>query len=162
MNHINDSTQEFPSPSVCAGSVAFLFAQASPQELDTTMCTLGAASKVAPFGPGWRFPAGSQPLLDFDLIEDVEDYAIDLIWKAWCWYIPLLDAVGVGPQDAVILKVVVRNEPSAHKALRTFALRLLDNHRGAVKDSVTNQVWTRDEIENDTIRGGQKFFGHWG
>lgn len=98
-------------------------------------------------------------MLDCDLIEDVEDYADDLVWESWRWYIPLLQALGVEPEDAIILNVAVSNEPPALKALRTFALRLLDSHHGVVKDSNTNQVWTWEEIANDSIRGGQKFFG---
>ena len=84
---------------------------------------------------------------------------MDLVWESWRWYIPLLEARGVGSEDGLILRIAVRNEPSAPKALRTFALKLLESHGGAVKDSITNQVWTREEIANDSIRGGQKFFG---
>ena len=110
-----------------AGRAAFLFAQTSRLELDATMSALGACSKTgSPYSLGWIFPAGSQPLLDCRLIEDVEDYAIDLVWQAWLWYIPLLDAVGVEPQETVILEIAVRSEPSALKALRTFALKLLE------------------------------------
>jgi hypothetical protein len=157
---MDDSTQEFRSPSPHAGHVTFLFAHTSPQELDTTMRFLGAHSKAgATSRLGWLFPAGAQPLLDCDLIEDIADYAIDLVWDSWRWYIPLLEALGVEPENAVILNVKVRNEPSALIALHTFALKLLDSHGGVVKDSNTNQVWTREEIATETIRSGQKFFG---
>ena len=153
MNAPNDSTQEVPS--LYAGHVSFLFTDTSGRELEGSMRFLGALPKLGQ----WFYPGGAQPLLECTIIEDVEDYAIDLIWKAWEWYLPLFGALGVDPRNAVLLDVTVRDEPSALNVLRTFGLKLLDNHRGAVKDGNTNQVWSREEIANNSIRDGRTFFG---
>jgi len=45
----------------------------------------------------------------------------------------------------VIVNVAVRDEASALKALRTFALKLLENHSGVARDSNAKQFWTRME-----------------
>ena len=153
MNASNDTTQEFLSP--YAGHDSFLFTDTSCGELEGSMRSLGALPKLGV----WFYLGGDQPLLECNIIEDVVGHAIDLIWEAWEWYIPLFEALNVGPKNAVILNVSVLNEPSAPIALCTFALKLLNSHRGVVKDSNTNQVWTREEIASGSIRGGQKFFG---
>jgi len=57
----------------------------------------------------------------------------------------------------VIVNVLVRDDASALKALRTFALKLLDDHPGVVKDSYTNEVWTREEIATNAVRSGRRF-----
>jgi hypothetical protein len=116
----------------------------------TKPCVPIGARPKAKFGHGWLFPISGQPLLDFDLIEDVVDYAIDLVWESWQLYIPLLDALSVSEADARIVNVTVPDEPSALKALRTFALTMLGNHEGVVRDSNTEQVWTREEIVNNS------------
>ena len=114
-NFKDESTQEFPSPSSYAGSVAFLFRDTTLQHLYTTMRSLGASP--AKLGAGWVLPVSGQPLLEIRLIEDVRDYAIDLIWEAWKFYVPLLDALGVNEENALIIDVRVRNDASAREAL---------------------------------------------
>jgi len=89
---MDDSTQEFRSP--YAAHATFLFTDTTPRGIEVTMRSLGAYPKSSP-DSGWLFPAGARPLLDFRLIEDVEDHAIDLVWDSWKWYVPLLEALGV-------------------------------------------------------------------
>ena len=156
-NFMDESTQEFPSPSPFAGSVAFLFRDTTSQDLYTTMRSLGASPDK--LGAGWLLPVSGQPLLEIRLIEDVLDYAIDLIWEAWKFYVPLLDALGVNEENALIIDVRVRNDVSAREALRTFTLTMLHNHAGVVRDSNTEHAWTREEIANNSIRSGRTFFG---
>jgi hypothetical protein len=153
---MNDSTQDFLSPN--AGTVAFLFRDTTPQELDTTMRSLGACPK-AKLGHGWRFSASGQPSLDFDLIENVADYAIDLVWESWKFYVPLLEALFVSEAGVVIVNVAIPDDPSALKALRTIALTMLRNHNGVVRDSNTEHVWTPEEIASNSIRCGRRFLG---
>ena len=104
---VNDSTRDFQSP--YAETVTFLFRDTTPQDLDTTMRSLGACPK-AKLGHGWLFPRSGQPLLDFNLIEDVVDYAIDLVWESWKFYTPLLEALSVKEENALIVRVAVRDE----------------------------------------------------
>ena len=156
---MDDSSQglPYPLPPPYTGYAAFMFAHTSPAALCATLRSLGAHLKPGPRN-SWCYPEGDPPLLECHVIDDVRDYAIDLIWEVWKWYVPLLKILEVEELNALILSVSIRDQPSAIGALHTFAVKLLEKHRGAVKESRTNRVWMRDDIANQVIRDGRRFF----
>ncbi len=149
--------------------VAYAFRETSPQKLGATMLSLGAQEKTLPNPwPGWFLGPSARPTLEFDLIEDLVAYTIDLTLESWGWYVPLIEAVGAELEadalasdldEGLILLVTVRPQPEALDALRSFTVKLLEVHPGAVKDSNTGQVWTREEIAGNSTRRGRRFLG---
>lgn len=145
--------------------VAFLFRDTQPQELAATMISLGARTKESPFPwPGWYFPndppSGDKPLLGCDLITDVKDYAIDLVLDAWLWYAPLVTALGVKlnqNEGTLLLTVCAFDAQAAYPKLQALALALLKNHRGLLRESVTDLVWAYDEIASGCAKDGKRF-----
>lgn len=142
------------------GCVDFVFRDTKPKELDATMHSLGASPKSKPIPwPGWLYPSSENPLLDLDLIADVRNYAMDLVWESWQWFIPLLTALRVEDENAVIVRVGVRDDPTALNILHILTLMLLENHPGVVRDTITEEVWTREEIETNSVKNARTFFG---
>jgi len=139
-----NQTAEFERP--VGGRATFLFRDTSSHEIEMSLQSLGAYKKAPHYL--WFLPASGEPLLECHVIEDVVDLAIDLVSKAWEWYVPLVEAIGVSEENTVILNVDVRNTTSAVEALRSLAVKLLGSHPGLVKDNSTKRVWTREEIGN--------------
>jgi hypothetical protein len=142
MDDLNQTAQ-FERPD--GSSATFLFRDTSAHAIEISLQSLGAYKKAPNYL--WFLPSSGQ-LLECHVIGDVADRAIDLVWTAWEWYVPLVEAIGVSEENTVILDVHVRNTTSAMEALRSLALKLLEAHPGLVKDGTTERVWTQEEIAN--------------
>ena len=56
------------------------------------------------------------------------------------------------------MTVFVVEDTLAERNLRKFALFMLENHIGIVKDDNSSHAWTFEEIRSNAIRKGHRFF----
>jgi len=143
--------------------VDFLFGKSSVERVIQSVESFGAIAKGETNNRYWVYPSEDDPLFLIGYIctftEKVNDLLPGAAGDLYILYNSFKPALGFDLNfSAVTMYVRVAEGSLAESNFLKFTLFMLDAHIGLVKEVNSSHAWTLEEIRNNSIRNGFRFF----